>query len=196
MILKIVVGLLLFVVLTGGGVLVLAKQQSNVAAGLKPVTASTQAVQSFDSKVDVLNAAAAEAKKTGKAQAVEVSFTEEELTSKAGQATGSIGDTGIAATDTQIHLSGSNVVATTTVTLQGISVNVGIVATPIVVNGQTQIVVKDIQTGALPLPDAVKQQINAAIGQAIDPSKLGLPMDISDLTIVDGKLVVKGKTKP
>lgn len=55
---------------------------------------------------------------------------------------------------------------------------------------------KDVQTGALPLPDAVKQQINAAVGQAIDPSKLGLPIDISNITVVDGKLVIKGSTKP
>ena len=196
MILKIVGGLLLLVVLAGGGVFVLAKQQPSIAAGLKPVVASAQASQSFDAKVDTLKAAQAEAKKTGKAQAVEVTFTEEELTSKAAQATGPIGDTGIAAADTQVHLSGGNIIATTSLTVQGISVNVGIVATPVVVNGQTQIVVKDVQTGALPLPDAVKQQINAAIGQAIDPAKLGLPIDISNMTIVDGKLVVKGSAKP
>jgi len=196
MVLKIVGALVLLIVLAGGGVVVLAKQQPSVANGLKPVVVTTQAVQSFDSKVDALNAANADAKKTGKVQDVTVTFTEDELTSKASQATGPIGDTGMTATDTQVHLAGGNVVATTTVTVQGVSVNVGVVATPTVVNGQTVIVVKDVQTGALPLPDAVKQQINAAIGQAIDPSKLGLPMDVSNFTIVDGKLVVKGKTKP
>jgi len=195
-ILKIVGSLLLLVVLAGGGVFVLAKQQPSVASGLKPIVASAQSTQSFDAKVDTMKAAQAEATKTGKAQPVEVTFTEEELTSKASQATGPIGDTGIAAADTQVHLSGGNVIATTTVIVQGIAVNVGVVATPIVVDGKTQIVVKDVQTGALPLPDAIKQQINAAIGQAIDPSKLGLPIDISNLTIVDGKLVVKGNAKP
>jgi hypothetical protein len=64
------------------------------------------------------------------------------------------------------------------------------------VNGQTQIIVKEVQTGALPLPDAIKQQINAQIGNAIDPSKLGLPFDVSQLQIVDGKLVIKGSAKP
>jgi hypothetical protein len=195
-ILKIVGSLLLLVVLAGGGVFALAKQQPNVASGLKPIVASTQSAQSFDAKVDTLKAAQDQAKKSGKAQAVEVSFSEEELTSKAGQATGTIGDTGIAATDTQVHLSGGNIIATSSVTVQGISLNIGVVATPIVENGQTKIIVKDIQTGALPLPDAVKQQINAAIGQAIDPSKLGLPIDISNMTIVNGQLVVRGTAKP
>ena len=196
MILKIVGAVLLLVVLAGGGVFVLAKQQPSVANGLAPVVASAQAAQSFDAKVDTLKAAQAEAKKTGKAQPVEVAFTEAELTSKASQATGPIGDTGIAATDTQVHLAGGNIVATSSVTVQGISLTIGVVATPVVENGQTKIIVKDVQTGALPLPDAVKQQINAAIGQAIDPAKLGLPMDISNMTIVDGKLVLTGTAKP
>ena len=174
----------------------MATQQPSVAAGLKPIVASTQASQSFDAKLDGLKAAQETATKTGKAQAVEVTFTEEELTSKASAASGPIGDTGLAATNTQVHLAGGNIVATSSVTVQGISVNIGVVATLVVVNGQTQIVVKDVQTGALPLPDAVKQQINAAVGQAIDPSKLGLPIDISNMTVVDGKLVIKGSTRP
>jgi cell pole-organizing protein PopZ len=195
-ILKIVGGLLLLVVLAGGGAFVLAKQQPSVANGLAPVVASAQAAQSFDAKVDTLKAAQAEAQKTGKAQPVEIAFTEQELTSKADQASGVIGDSGIAATETQIHLSGGNVIATSSITVQGFSLIVGVVATPVVENGQTKIIVKDVQTGALPLPDAVKAQINAAIGQAIDPSKLGLPIDISNMTIVNGQLVVKGTAEP
>lgn len=193
---KLLGGIVLLVLLAGGGVFVLAKQAPNVASGLKPVTASTEAVKSFDTKVDTMNAAVTEAKKTGKAVPVEVSFTEEELTSKANAAGSTVNDSGLATADTQIHLSGGNFIATSAVTIQGISLNVGVVATPIVVDGQTQIVIKEIQTGALPIPDAIKEQINAQLGQAIDPKKLGLPIDVSNLTVVDGKLVVKGNAKP
>jgi len=143
-----------------------------------------------------MNAAVAEAKKTGKAVAVEITFTEEELTSKANSASAAVTDSGLATADTQIHLSAGNIVATSSVTVQGISLNVGIVATPVVVDGQTLIVIKEIQTGALPIPDAVKQQINAQLGQAVDPKKLGLSIDVSNLTVADGKLVVKGNAKP
>ena len=82
------------------------------------------------------------------------------------------------------------------VTVSGVSVNIGVVAVPQVVNGQTQIVVKDIQTGAIPLPDAIKSQINAQIGSALDPSKLGLPIDVSQIQIVNGQLVIKGTAQP
>ena len=173
-----------------------AQQQPAIAQGLKAVPTSSVAVQSFDSKVDAMNKAD-EAKRTGKAQSVEVSFTEEELTTEASQAKASqSADSAIKAKDTQIHLVGNQIIATSIVTVSRLNVNLGVVVEPTVVNGQTQFVVKQIQTGGLPLPDAIKQQIKAQIGNAIDPSKLGLPFDVSQLTIVDGKLVIKGTAKP
>jgi hypothetical protein len=195
-IVKLFVGIVLVVCLAGGGLYVAAQQKPGVAQGLKAVPASSAAAKSFDQKIDAMNKTIAEAKKTGKAQAVEVSFTEEELTSKATQATSTSGGSGITGQNTEIHLQGGNIIATSTVTVSGVSVNLGIVATPTVVNGQTQIVVKEVQTGALPLPDAVKEQINAQIGTAVDPAKLGLPFDVSQLQVVDGKLVIKGTAKP
>lgn len=193
---KLLGGIVLLVILAGGGVFVLAKQAPNVASGLKPIPASTEAVKSFDTKIDSLNAAVTEAKKTGKAVPVEVTFTEEELTSKANSAGSTVNDTGLATADTQIHLASGNFIATSSVTIKGISLNIGIVATPIVVDGQTQIVIKEVQTGALPIPDAIKRQINAQLGQAIDPKQLGLPIEVTNLTVVDGRLVVKGQAKP
>lgn len=197
MVLRVVVGLLLLlVVLAGGTVFVLAKQPPTVAAGLKAVAPSAEAAQSFDAKVDTLREAQAAAAKTGKSQPVEVVFTEEELTSKASETSGPIGDTGVAATGTQVHLSGGNIVATSTLSMQGLAFGVGVVAKPMLVNGQVRLVVTEIQTGALPLPDAVRRQINAAVGQAIDPTTLGLPISVSGLTIVDGTLVLKGTATP
>ena len=193
---KLLGGVVLLGILGGGGALVLAKQTPNVANGLKPVVASTAAVQSFDAKVDGLNAAVTTAKKTGKAQPVTVTFTEAELTSKASAAWSALNDTGLAATNTQVHLAGGNFVATASVTFQGISLNLGVVAAPTVVNGQPRIVIKEIQTGALPIPDVIKEQLTARLGQAIDPSALGLPIDVSTLTIVNGTLVVTGQAKP
>ena len=196
-VIRVLLGIVVLVVLAGGGLFVASQQQPSIAQGLKPVATSAAAAQSFDSKVETMNKAAAEAKRTGKAQPVEVAFTEEELTTKVSEAAAQqSSEGGIAAKNTQIHLSGTNIIATSTVTVSGVSVNLGVIAEPRVVNGQTTIVVKEIQTGALPLPDAIKSQINAQIGSALDPSKLGLPFDVSQLTIVDGKLVIKGTAKP
>ena len=193
---RLLLGIVLLLALASGGVYVAAQQKPGVAQGLKPVIVSAAATKSFDQKIDTLNAAIADAKKSGKAQPIEVTFTEEELTSKVNQATAQGAGGGIAAQNTEIHLQNGNIVATSTVNVSGVSLNVGVVATPTVVNGQTQLVVKEIQTGGLPLPDALKQQLNAQIGNAIDPAKLGLPFDVSQLQVVDGKLVVKGTVKP
>ncbi len=192
---KIFLALVLLVVIGGGGVYVLSQQSPSVASGLKKVPVSSQASKSFDDKVKVLEKALADAKASGKAAPVQVSFTEEELTSKAAEASSSLTG-GLAAKDTQIHLSGSDVIATSTVTVQGLSVPLGVVATPVVENGQTKIVVQQIQTGGLPLPDALRQQIEAQIGKAVDPTALGLPFDVSKLQVVNGQLVISGTAKP
>ncbi len=194
-IVKLLVGLALLVAVGGGSVYVLSQQQPTVATGLKKVPVSATAAKSFDDKMKALEEAAAAAKASGKSAPVTATFTEEELTSAANQASSTTSGA-LAATDTQIHLSGGNVIATSNVTVEGISIPLGVVATPTVVNGQLQMVVQQIQTGALPLPDAVKQQIQAQVGQAIDPASLGLPMDISSLQIQNGQLVLSGTTKP
>lgn len=191
---KFFVGLVLLVGVAGGGLYVLSQQQPTVAAGLKKVPVTAGAAKSFDDKVKALEAAAAAAKASGKSTPVTATFTEEELTSAADQAASNTSG-GLAATDTQIHLSGGNVIATSTVTVQGISVPVGVVATPTVVNGQVQMVVQQIQTGALPLPDSITKQIQAQVGQAISPSSLGIPINVSSLQIQNGQLVLSGTTQ-
>ena len=112
------------------------------------------------------------------------------------EATAGVIPSSIVATATQIHLTGGNIVATSKVNVQGIDVSVGVVASAVVENGQTTIVVKEIQTGGLPLPDGLKHEIQAQIGQTIDPRAFGVPLDISKLQIVDGKLVITGTAKP
>jgi len=193
---KILLGLVVLAVVAVGGAAVLAQQKPSVGRDLRPVTVSGTAARSFDDKVDHLAKAAAEAKRTGKAVPVEISLSEEELTSKVSSVASQPNPAGIVGTNTQVHLQGGNVIATSDVTVQGVPLSIGVVAQPTIVNGTVQIIVKEIQTGALPLPDAIKQQLNAQIGQAIDPAKLGLPIDVSKLQVVDGKLVIGGTAKP
>jgi DUF2993 family protein len=189
------VGLVLLMGLGLGTVYVLSQQQPTVASGLKRVVVSADAARSFDMKVKALEDAALQAKATGRSAPVQATFTEEELTSAVNAAAGS--STGpLAASDTQIHLSGGNVIATSNVTVQGFTLPVGIVATPTVSNGQVSMVVQQIQTGGLPLPDVVTQQIQSQLAREIDPATLGLPMTISSLQIQNGQLVVSGTTQP
>lgn len=189
-------GVVMLSVLGGGGALVLAKQAPSLADGLAPVAISAAAVASFDRKIEALNAAVAEAKKTGKAQPVEVTFTDQELTSKANSVGSAVNDSGLATSDTQVHLTGGNLVAAAAVTIQGMPINVAIVAAPVVVDGQTRVTIKELQTGALPIPDLFKQPLSAQLAQTIDPKRLGLPIEVTNLTILEGKLIIRGQAKP
>lgn len=171
------------------------QQAAKVAEGLRPITVTPVAAQSFDDKLSAMEKAAADAKRTGRATPIEVTFTEQELTSKLAQMTFS-GTGGLVATDMQVHLTGGNVVATSKVVVQGFTLNVGVVAAPVVESGQARLVIKDIQTGGIPVPDALKQQIQAQLGQAIDPSALGLPFEVTKVQVLDGKVVITGNAKP
>jgi hypothetical protein len=194
LIFRLLSSVLLLGAIGGGGVFALAQQQPTVSAGLGEVAVSPAAASSFDAKVNAVQAAVDDAKRTGKATPVEVTFSEAELTSKVAEVTPSAG--GFATTATQIHLSGGDLVATSTVNVAGLSVNVGVVATSVVENGEAKLVVKEIQTGGLPLPDAIRQQLAVQIGTALDLESLGLPIAVSSLRIVDGKIVVTGTAKP
>ncbi|HUG55582.1 MAG TPA: hypothetical protein VMJ92_00775 [Candidatus Limnocylindrales bacterium] len=187
--------LLTLAVLGGAGLFVLSQQQPRVAEGLPAVLASETAARSFDEKITALDAAVEEARRSGAAREVTLALTEEELTSKARELT-RIGDGSAVATDTQIRLRDGRIIATSLVTLQGLTRNRGIVAITVVEDGRTKIVISEIQTGALPLPEAVTTELNKQIGASIDPVTLGLPLDVSDVTVADGTIVVTGTARP
>lgn len=195
MVLRLLVVLVLLAGVGGGGLYMLAQQKPAIGAGLKPVVVSKQAEQSFEDKIHAMEQAATAAKASGKAQPVTETFTEAELTSAANASLTSAPG-GVQTTDTQIHLSNGNVVATSTVSVAGFNVPVGIVATPTVQNGQVQMVVQQVQTGGFPLPDAVNQQLQSQIGRSIDPSAFGIPLSVSSLQVQNGQLVVQGTAKP
>ncbi len=192
---RLVAALLVLAALVGGSVLVLGTQQPSVAAGLAPVGVSAEARKSFDGKVGSLVSAANEAKRSGGAKPFEVAFSEEELTSKAAEAVGS-SDGAFGVSNPQIHLVGGNVVATSTVSVGGVSLNVGVVATPTVVDGRAQLEVQKVETGALPVPGPLRDQIESQLARAVEAAKAGLPADFTKLAVVDGKLVAAGMIRP
>jgi DUF2993 family protein len=194
--LRLVLAVVLVVAVGGGALYVASQQQPTIAHGLTKVPVTATAAQSFDDKVKALEKAAAAAKSSGTSTPIQATFTEEELTSAANQATAGMTAGGVATSDTQIHLQGGNVIATSNVNVQGLTIPIGVVATPTVVNGQVTMVVQQIQTGGIPLPDALKQQLQSQVGQAIDPSALGLPLNVSNLQIQNGQLVLTGTAKP
>ena len=173
-----------------------ARQRPTLVRNLTPVAISPAAVKSFDQKAVVLQQAADKAQQTGKPQPVTVTFTETELTSKAAQALRDLPDSLIKADNLELHLVDNGVIATSTIDVAGIPVSIAVVAEPLTIDGTTTFVIKDIQTGAIALPDSLRAQIDSQLQQQLSPATLNLPFDVTGLEIENGQLVLQASVNP
>ena len=173
-----------------------ARQRPTTVRNLSPVAISPAAVKSFDQKAVVLQQAADKAQQTGKPQPVMVTFTETELTSKAAQALRDLPDSLIKADNLELHLVDNGVIATSTIDVAGIPVSIAVVAEPLTIDGTTTFVIKDIQTGAIALPDSLRAQIDSQLQQQLSPETLNLPFDVTGLEIENGQLVLQASVNP
>ena len=173
-----------------------ARQRPTLVRNLPPVAISPAAVKSFDQKAVVLQQAADKAQQTGKPQPVTVTFTETELTSKAAQALRDLPDSLIKADNLELHLVDNGVIATSTIDVAGIPVSIAVVAEPLTIDGTTTFVIKDIQTGAIALPDSLRAQIDSQLQQQLSPATLNLPFDVTGLEIENGQLVLQASVNP
>ena len=173
-----------------------ARQRPTLVRNLPPVAISPAAVKSFDQKAVVLQQAADKAQQTGKPQPVTVTFTETELTSKAAQALRDLPDSLIKADNLELHFVDNGVIATSTIDVAGIPVSIAVVAEPLTIDGTTTFVIKDIQTGAIALPDSLRAQIDSQLQQQLSPATLNLPFDVTGLEIENGQLVLQASVNP
>ena len=173
-----------------------ARQRPTTVRNLSPVAISPAAVKSFDQKAVVLQQAADKAQQTGKPQPVMVTFTETELTSKAAQALRDLPDSLIKADNLELHLVDNGVIATSTIDVAGRPVSIAVVAEPLTIDGTTTFVIKDIQTGAIALPDSLRAQIDSQLQHQLSPETLTLPFDVTGLEIENGQLVLQASVNP
>ncbi len=187
---------LALLLLVGGGAAayVMAQSQPEAASGLPDVPASTEAATTFDEKVLSVQAAADTAKQTGQAQPISLVFTDAELTSKAAFAVSSLTG-GLVPTDPEVHVRPGNIVFTAAISIQGFPLNLAVTAIPVVVAGRPSFSIDQIQTG-LPLPDGIKDEINAQIAKILSPESLGLAFEVTKIEAQEGRLVLKGFANP
>ena len=129
---RILFALLCLTLAIGGAALIAARQKPAIARNLSPVAISPAAVKSFDQKASTLQQAVDAAKQTGTAQAVSVSFTEAELTSKAAEALRQLPDSQLKADNLELHLVDNGVVATSTIDVAGVPVSIAVVAVALI----------------------------------------------------------------
>jgi hypothetical protein len=180
---------LILLVLVGAGLVaayVLLSRQPNVTARLQltPAPVSGTAAMRFDQKVATLQSAPAP---------MTVEITEQEATSKLAEALAAdpsaphIDNPQVAFRDGQIYLSG--VTRDTPVPI--IVVVYGHVQAR---DGQLYATVDGIDTGQLPLPGPLKEQL---VSRATDLSALNseLPIYVEDVQVREGRLALTGRPK-
>ena len=195
-IIRILFAALCLALAVGTAIYFAARQRPTLVRNLPPVAISPAAVKSFDQKAVVLQQAADKAQQTGKPQPVTVTFTETELTSKAAQALRDLPDSLIKADNLELHLVDNGVIATSTIDVAGIPVSIAVVAEPLTIDGTTTFIIKDIQTGAIALPDSLRAQIDSQLQQQLSPATLNLPFDVTGLEIENGQLVLQASVNP
>ena len=118
------------------------------------------------------------------------------ISSKAAEALRQLPDSLIKADDLELHLVDNGVVATSTIDVAGVPISIAVVAEPLTVDGTTTFVIKDVQTGAIALPDGLRAQIDSQLQQQISPANLNLPFDVTGLQIENGQLVLQATVNP
>ena len=163
------------------------------------VSISQQAAQSFDQRIEHFEDAV-EAASPG--EKVSLVITEEEANSKIAELIAEanlkeqIAKAGLPVdldiSDVQINFRDGRVKALALTEISGIEVKMGVQALVDVKDGRLSLDVQDIDFGSLPLPQTLKDQLTGLIPEDIDTLNLDIPIELEDVIIQDGQLLIKG----
>jgi hypothetical protein len=190
----IVIGsIVVLVIIIGAVVLFLMSRPSGIASQVTQVPSNSQAAEALDTKWDNFKDTVAQAKPGTQ---VTVTLTQEEVNSKINEELKTVDlPAGLAVSNMNINLVDGKILLSADVKYSVFSGNAGMVATVETINGQPSIVVTDVDMGALPIPQSLKDQLKGLIpeGGLIQTSDLGL--NAQNVQIVNGQLVFTGVTR-
>lgn len=179
---------LLIIILLGAaafiGIFYLLNQRPALAAGVTPVVVSAGAAQNFDRKVATVRAATTSAT---------VEINEQEATSKLVEVLATepnvpdIDNPQVNFRDGRLYVSG-----TTRDTL--IPVRIVVIGRVEARDGEIVATVDQIDTGRVPLPNAIRDEI-AAAATNLDELNRQLPIYVTEVRVLDGRLVLTGYPK-
>ncbi|MCX6004021.1 MAG: hypothetical protein NTX46_06440 [Chloroflexi bacterium] len=181
------------VIIIGAVVWVLMSRPSSIASNVTQVPSNAQAVQSFDTKWDNFNNTVAQA---SPGTQVTVTLTQEEVNSKINEELKTVDlPAGLAVSNMNVNLVDGKILLSADIKYSIFSGNAGMEATVQIINGQPSITVTDVDMGALPIPQSLKDQLKGLIpeGGLIQVSDLGF--NTQNVQIIDGQLVISGVTK-
>ena len=190
----IVLGSVVFLVIAAAVVVfILMKSGPAITSKMMPVTSSHQSVIALDNKMTAFNTAVQNATP---GTPVSLNVTQEEITSKVNEELAGIKlPEGLSLGNVTINFQDGKALVSAPIKYSVLSGTAGMALTVQTVNGTPTISVQDVDFGALPIPQALKDQLTGMIpnGGKIDIGNL--PVDITGIQIIDGQIVMNGVTK-
>lgn len=179
--LVIVAALLLFL---AAGAFWLLTRQPVAAQQLTPMVVSTAAAQHFDQKIATIRAAQAP---------VTIEITEQEATSKLVTLLAETPDAP-PITDPQVRFREGQFIAQGVMRGGPVPITIAVTGHLELQNGQLVTVVDQIDTGRLPLPEAMQQQIISLVSGS-NQLATQVPLNLTAVELHEGRLVLSGTPK-
>ena len=181
-------------IIIAAAVFILMNRPSGIASHMTSVVSSPEAAKALDTKWTNFNNTIKQAKPGTE---VTLNLTQEEITSKINEELKKGIDLpeGLAVDNVSVNLVDGKLLVSADVkysVLQGVA---GMELKVETVNGTPSIVVKDIDMGMLPIPQALKDQLTSLIPGGGIVGIPDLPINMTGIQIIDGQLVVTGITK-
>lgn len=185
-----VVGLVIIIV---AGTFFLMSRPSGISSRMEPVVSSPEAAKELDTKWANFNTAIKEAP-TG--TTVTMNLTQAEVTSKINEELKTVDlPEGLTMGNVTVNLQDGKIILSSDIKYSALQGTAGMELKIETVNGTPSLVVKDIDMGMLPIPQALKDQLFNLIPQGGVIGLGNLPVDITGIQIIDGQLVMAGIKK-
>lgn len=190
----IVVGSVLgLVIIIAAAIFILMNRPSGITSRMTPVVSNPEAAKVLDTKWNDFSNTVKQAKP---GTAVTMNLTQEEITSKINAELKTVDlPEGLTVGNVTVNLVDGKLLLSAAVKYSVVQGNAGMELNIVTVNGTPSLVVKDIDMGMLPIPQALKDQLTNLIPKGGVIGLSDLPVDITGIQIIDGQLVMAGITR-
>lgn len=191
---SIVVAILVAAAYLGYQALSASGSAGQAATATQTPTQTAKNAASFDQKVASLITQA----KSGSNQPITMELTQDEVTAKVAEVLSAGSVAGQPVKDVAVRMEQGNAVVTGVTSLGGRDVPIEAEVKMGVNGGLLEVDVTSIKAAGLPVPDPVRQQILQMAESAMggrDSSRLDVGIDLKQVRLVDGKIIVEGQTR-
>ncbi len=185
----------------------LASRPPAIKSEMRPVEVSAEATHSLEQKVKSFQQEVEGAARAGEKKPVKLEITEGELTSKLNQfiqEQTSKEELPIEVKNIQVNVKNGELLLAGEANISGVKFQGGAKAAMRTEDGKIKLEVSKVDLGRLPLPGKVKKKVMSLIPEGGTTLKLedlpiglekGLPVDLKNVRLEDGKLIIEGVTK-